>query len=316
MRILLYVILSACLILIAGIYIFIPSEIKVSKVEEVESSERIINQFFNNSINRKKWWPSGNIASDNKISDSSIVYIDDYNFEFKNPHYNFNEVLISNRSFKTNSIITWESSDRSMIKISWRTSITSGYNPVKRFLQYQKARKIKAHMVLIMDRFLGFIIKSENVYGFKFERQIVKDTILATSSIESNSYPKIPEVYNLINKVQSYATKQNARQVNPPMLNIIQTGQGRFYTMIAVPINQEIKPDSDVSINRMIAGNILVAQVKGGPHTILKGFDQMKLYMNDFKLISPAKPFESLVTNRSTEPDTSRWVTKIYHPIF
>jgi hypothetical protein len=41
----------------------------------------------------------------------------------------------------------------------------------------------------------------------------------------------------------------------------------------------------------------------------------MKAYMKDFKLTSPAMPFELLVTNRANEPDTSKWVTKIYYPI-
>ena len=30
--------------------------------------------------------------------------------------------------------------------------------------------------------------------------------------------------------------------------------------------------------------------------------------------MSPAIPFESLITNRLEEPDTSKWVTKIYYP--
>ena len=38
--------------------------------------------------------------------------------------------------------------------------------------------------------------------------------------------------------------------------------------------------------------------------------------MTDNALSSPAIPFESLVTNRMQEPDTSKWVTKIYYPGF
>jgi hypothetical protein len=42
----------------------------------------------------------------------------------------------------------------------------------------------------------------------------------------------------------------------------------------------------------------------------------MKNYVEDNKKTSPAIPYQSLITNRLTETDTTKWVTKLYYPVF
>ncbi len=314
MRKLLYV--TLCSLCLASIYIFIPQQIIVSEVEDVESSERIISEYLNSGKNRRDWWPSVGQTADTIAGDSSVFEYAGYKFDFKNPAYNFNEVLISNNSLKINSIITWDLSHENLFRIRWRASIPASYNPVTRISQYIQAHKLKAQMASIMDRLLTFIVNSKNVYGINFERHIVKDTILATSNTLSANYPKTSEVYQRINSVKKYLQERDAKQVNPPMLNVSKNEQGVYQTLIAVPINKVIQPGPGILINRMVPGNILVAEIKGGPRTIAEGFNQMNVYLKDFKLISPALPFESLITDRLAEPDTSKWITKIYYPIF
>jgi hypothetical protein len=62
-------------------------------------------------------------------------------------------------------------------------------------------------------------------------------------------------------------------------------------------------------------GNILITEVKGGPASIKKAFNEMETYITDYRRTAPAIPFQSLITDRSKEPDTSKWVTKIYYPV-
>jgi hypothetical protein len=66
----------------------------------------------------------------------------------------------------------------------------------------------------------------------------------------------------------------------------------------------------------MIAGNILVAEVKGGPYTVTNAFNSLHDYVTDHDLQSPAIPFQSLITNRLQQPDSTKWITKIYYPIY
>jgi hypothetical protein len=62
-------------------------------------------------------------------------------------------------------------------------------------------------------------------------------------------------------------------------------------------------------------GNILVTDVNGGPSAIKYAFDRLEEYVSDTKRIPPAIPFESLITDRRKERDTSKWITRIYYPV-
>lgn len=313
MKKLLYALLVMCLLAVSGVYIFIPGTIVISNDEELESSERVIAKYLSLNPNRSKWWP---VTKQTLSTDSSALEYEASNFTFKTRGYNFQNIFIENGNLKFNSIITWDSSGKSLMRIRWKGSFKTSYNPIKRANQYVQAFRVKKHMTTILKSLLTFVKNSRNVYGLKIERETVRDTILATSTVLSILPPETPQIYKQIQYVQKYIKTQQAKQVNAPMLNVYRNEHQSYQTVIAVPINKLINPGPNVLINRMVPGNILVTQIKGGPHTIEEGFNQLKIYLNDFNLISPAMPFESLVTNRLAEPDTSKWVTRLYYPIF
>ena len=66
----------------------------------------------------------------------------------------------------------------------------------------------------------------------------------------------------------------------------------------------------------MVPGNILVSEIKGGDYSAREALREMHQFMTDNNMSSPAIPFQSLVTNRMEEPDTLKWITKIYYPVF
>ena len=100
------------------------------------------------------------------------------------------------------------------------------------------------------------------------------------------------------------------------MLNISTTDSSTFNCMVAVPIDKILNDSSAISFVRMIPGRFLVTQVTGGPYTISNAHRMMEQYFKDFNRTSMAIPFEYLVTDRLKEPDTSKWVTKIYGPVY
>lgn len=315
MKKMIYLFLGLILLSTCCIYIFIPGQINISKVEQVESSDRIIANYLNNSSKRQQWWP-GNLSKKSTTKDSIKFQLNGYEYQFKPGSLSSTNVRIIKEDLKTNGVITWEALAKSTYKITWRTAFHASNNPIKRLLQYQQARQIKHEMNLILPNFLTFIVNSKNIYGFNIERLMVKDTILATSTMLSRSYPETDKIYSLINEVKAYAIKNGSRPVNVPMLNVSKDPYGAYNIMVALPIDKNIKPGNFVTVNHMVPGNILVTEIRGGQGKIAEGFLQIKNYIHDFKLASPAMPFESLVTDRTKEPDTAKWVTKIYYPIF
>ncbi len=100
------------------------------------------------------------------------------------------------------------------------------------------------------------------------------------------------------------------------MLNVHKDGPELYEAMVALPTKSDLLSTGNFQLKKMVLGKILMAEIKGGEHTIIKGEEELTNYVNDYKKISPAIPFQSLVTNRQQESDTSKWVTRLYYPIF
>ena len=296
-------------------YIFIPNILIVSKVIYVESSERIIYDYLLTNKNKKQWWPK-NSAIGLKSSDSTSFNYQETNFKFFDATFNSSELIISKGSDDFKGAISSFFEGKNTIKLVCKISIKNNLNPFKRVSNYYKATLIKKYITKILESFGNFIIKEENIYGLKIERSIVKDTLLLTVNKSINHYPSITETYKLVNELEKYAKNNLARKTNSPMFNVVETFKGNFNISIAIPVDKSIAANSEYYVKKMFPGNILEVEIKGGKNKIDNGFLQLKNYMNDFKLTSPAMPFEMMITDRSVERDTNKWVTKLYYPIF
>lgn len=309
--------ISALILAVASVssFIFIPNTLVVSKVIYIESSDRIVYDYLLTNKNKIKWWPE-TLAQRSKSLDSTSFNYQKTNFKFFDAHYNSTEVTISSGNEVFNGTISSFFEGKNTVKIIWEGSLKNNINPFKRILNYYKATSVKKEITDILQQFGNFAIKTENIYGLKIERTIVKDTLLLTTSKSINHYPTINETYTLVNKLEEFAKINSATITNSPMFNVMKTFENTYSMTIALPVNKPMVAKSGYLVNKMFPGNILETEIKGGKSNINNGFLQIKNYMNDFKLTSPAMPFEMMITNRNLERDTNKWVTKLYYPIF
>ena len=59
------------------------------------------------------------------------------------------------------------------------------------------------------------------------------------------------------------------------MLNIRKKDSTHFETMVAIPVNKEVKEQNGIVMKYMVAGNILMTEVHGGVQTANNAFAQM-----------------------------------------
>jgi hypothetical protein len=101
------------------------------------------------------------------------------------------------------------------------------------------------------------------------------------------------------------------------MLNVNFDGLGNYETMVAISIDTLLPAKGPFSPKLVLkGGNILEAQITGGPATIRKGFEQFENYRSDYRISAPAIPYQLLVTDRLKEADTTKWITRFYYPVF
>ena len=303
------------LLLMTVIYVFIPDKLFISKVNSVKANRNAVFRNLSDKSTWHKWWPP------EQFKDTS-VRIDDTVFNYKNVDYVVNPKIIDvinlSLTYKgnvINSFINILSLNNDSVAIEWKSELQTNLNPVKKINAYFTSKKIKHDMGDILESLKSFLEKQENIYGLTIKEEKVKDTLLIAMKSISNSYPATSTIYDLIKSLKDYISANGAIETNYPMLHIMQDS-GVFKIMVAIPVNKRIPENNKFLFKRMVPGRILVTEVKGGRYTRDKALNQLEIYINDNSLSSPAIPFESLVTERSREPDTARWVTKIYYPIY
>ncbi|MXV53189.1 hypothetical protein GS399_19660 [Pedobacter sp. HMF7647] len=295
------------------VYLVIPSRIDVSETLETSLPETLIARLLTEKTGWQTWLPSiTRGAKDNS-----------YHFKKNELDFTFSEntetaanVQVSQTGFTANGKIDYIVKGAHRTTVRWYEMIKASKNPITRIRQFIFAMQTRRQMKHLLDSLNNLTQHSTKVYGYNIRITKVKDSVLIGTRAIFSSYPSAEKVDALVRKLKDQAKMKNALITDSPMLNITQTGQKEFTTMVALPVNKFIQPSGEVYIRRMVMGNLLETQVKGGPNSINKAMAQLTLFKEDYKMISPAVPYQSMITNRLAEKDSSKWVTKIYYPVF
>ena len=171
-------------------------------------------------------------------------------------------------------------------------------------------------MAAVSNAFRAFAEKKENLYGISISETSFKDTLLIATKATLTAYPGVRDVYKQVQALKKYAAEQQAQQAGYPMLNITPLDSPGYQIMVALPVDKRLPDKGPFFQRNMIPGKFLFTAIQGGPFTIQQTFKQLQLYVDDFRRTAMAIPFQMLVTDRNAEPDTSKWVTHIYVPVF
>ena len=294
---------------IAFILIFIPSKIHFKTSMYIKTSPNVAERFVLNEKAWYNWWPSKSI---NK-NDSSYSY--------KQFQYAVNWKMISGDSVRIQTTDGYVSSLLNTIPINkdstsfqWEGESMAETNIFKRVRNYFTKNKLQNNAKEIFSALKVYLENNENVYGLKIDHNMVVDTLLISTKKTFNAYPNTEEVYAMISDLKNYINKNNALQTNPSMLHVVEDS-GMFKTMVALPISKTIPNNEKFAVKKMVAGKILITEIKGGSANAEATIKKVETYMDDYHLLSPAISFQSLITDRSKEKDSTKWITKIYYPV-
>ena len=293
-----------------SIYIFIPSTIVVSEVRKIKTFRAAVAKLLTSKEKISLCFEKVATKKDSVFSYKG--------FDFTVSKIIFNGTLINISSADLNvssNLIPLELS-RDSSSLYWVATFKTGANPFTRLKEYYTAKKLKAGMSGLLDGMQTYLEHPMNTYGIEVKEIQLTDSLLISTRTTSNGEPGVAAIYSQIKKLEDYARSQNAAATNSPMLNIQKIDAMHFEFMVGLPINKAIAETGDILIKKMpYKGNMLITEIKGGPGAIKNGLTQMDSYRTDSKRTSPAIPFELLITNRVTEPDTSKWVTRLYYPV-
>lgn len=305
-------ILIVCMLFIAfmaGIYLFIPTSPTLSSEITANCTFDAGSRILQHNSKWQYWWPA------QKTGENLYKYKDSY-YRIGKKLINGFEAVIYNEKDSANGSLQIITAGADSIKFQWVSSINFSNNPIKKITQYQHFKNIKNNVDELLAEIKKHFDKEENIYGFKIVKQKVTDANYISLKVSFNHYPSSLEVYEIVQSIKDYIKEKGGEENDNPILNIHTDDSVNFDAMVAIQTKREVNSNEKFKIKKMAMGNMLVAEVTGGNYTINEGEMELKNYISDYKKTSPAIPFQKLVTNRLLEPDTAKWVTKLYYPVF
>ena len=296
-----------------GTYFFIPRKIVITRAVNANANQAGVFRFLSEEKNWKRWWP-GEITESN---DSTAMFeAGGYCFTKTGTHFNSFDFSIKKDKQTFNSLLQLFSINISNVKIVWSATINTGLNPFNRIGAYFDVKKLGQSLDSILVSMKSQISNVQDVYGFDIKEEKVKIEFMISTKRTFDHYPNTENIYEMLNQVKKYITNLQAKKEDYPMLHVTMIDSFNYLAQVAIPIDRQL-PDSGIfTSKRMLKnGNILVVQVSGGSNKIDSAMKQMDLYISDHQYNNVAIPYQSIITDRTQETDTSKWVTKIYFPI-
>ena len=297
---------------VVSVYAFIPQTLVVATVTPINTNYTNAVAYSSDSNNWAKWWPT---ITKNDSKQVGMYKGVGYQIVYKS--YNNTQLKLVYKNDTTIANMAVAGFIHDSVKIICQFTFEANLNPITRIKQYNTAVYLKQNVHDVMDGLRAFLEKPENVYGFKIKSTTVKDTVLLSTKTVFNHYPTTIEVYAMVAKLKAYIKQAGGTETNAPMLNVTKHDDVTYKTMVAIPIDHTLPESNTIVLKRMVMGKILESDsIKGGKTVVDQSFKIFEQYFEDYKHTSPAIPFQLLVTDRLKEPDSLKWVTRFYYPIF
>lgn len=306
-------ILMICLavsVLLIAFYFYVASSGNFSVQTAVNATQTAVSRKIINKDKWQLWWP-GKKLSDSTFSFEGSKYI------IKKVFLNGAEMEIVNKGDTTMGFLQFDSFGVDSAQFQWRSGYVFSSNPLKRFSQYAQLVKVRKNIEDLLKGINKYFDRQENVYGIKIEEEKITHSSFISVKDTFQYYPSVKEIYSMIQLLEKYIIKVNGDKVGFPMLHVQKAGPATFITMVAIPTKTVLPSENKILLKQMVLESpILVGEVRGGTQTIIAGEQELSNYVTDYHKLSPAISFQSLVTNRLTEPDSTKWITKLYYPVF
>ena len=302
-------ILLIVVIAIASVYIWIPARIMVHSSTGIGFKRAGFERIMMDEKNWIRWWPKENPGQQELLYKGRTYVIQ----EKKLTSF---EIVITDPKKQIGSSLNIFYANKDSAILEWSGVVETSLNPIKRIQQFRESKKLKQDLQDLLTRTRDFFSDTRNIYGTLIREALVEDSVLAFTEETTNAYPSTEFIYSMINRLKNELKQKGVKEAGFPMLNISGPDNRSWLVKIAIPVDRELPAFQQISFKRMLKrGNILVTEVRGGPWQQEQAFNQVEIYMRDHERLAPAIPYYSLVTDRMSEPDSSKWVTRIYYPV-
>jgi hypothetical protein len=301
------------LLLMAAVYIFIPEKLIISSASSFNANRESVYRFLINDKNWQKWWP-GTVSKNSK--DSFLFRYKGYDFQIGEIFYNVIQLKLVENTDSSVSLLKVIPFNNDSMGVEISSGLDTRSDPFNKISAYFRAKKIKHALDDILLSLKKYTSDLKNIYGIDIKKEKVQYQNLLSTKRSFSHYPTTEDVYAIIGKLRNYIDQSGGKELFSPMLNIKKTDSTTYIAQIGIPVDKELPTKDDFASKQMVkGGNILTGEVTGGQKQIEEAERQLETYIRDYQRSIIAIPFQMLITDRTKEPDSTKWITRIYYPV-
>jgi hypothetical protein len=273
-----------------------------SNIAIVKCPEAALLRSFIQNIN---WQPNNATALPNGTS-----------YHLQNNNFNSQTFTLkkNNQSFTATVAATASTDTTCTLTLYPQQSITTGF--FYNLSSFFGGNVLTNQSFNFLHQIANYYSAPKNVYGFTVQNTTVPYPHLISTKITDTAYPTTTTIYNQITQLQQYVASNKCTQLDSAMLHVYYDAATKQYqTMVALPIAFALQAKNNITPKFMIQGALLKTTVTGGTQAIQAALKNFEYYLNDYKLSSPAIPYQTLNTYR-LNTDSNQWVTNLYFPVF
>lgn len=259
---------------------------------------RAVSAFITDSARVQSWWP-GTVVSGQKwmLADTSFTVL--------RQGFQSTDMQIQTADARVRASIVVMPLDKDSCTLRVLAADTA--------LQPRQAALL-ARTAALLTLLKTKLTSVEAVYGFDVRMGTMKDSVLLVQRKTFLQKPGPAQHYEMIERLRQYAVANGARLIDSPML-YLDVLEGKFVVQAGLSIDRKLPENDSFSIREMVMGNNLQTMVAGGPGKIAHALQALDKYRADYDKVSPAIPFQVLITHRMLQPDTAQWVTRLILPV-
>lgn len=275
------------------------------------NSDAIFRQLMRDTV-WHQWW-SGRIQM---VNQKAVFIQDEFEFTIQRILPNTFDLNTTSNSFSIHSSLHIIPETENKVTVRLSANIALSYNPISRIRTLFLSSKLKVSYKKILSNLSNHFGDNKNLYDVDIKELAVPFEYVTTLSKTFKHSPEISEIYFLVDRIKSHIKGKGGEEKGFPMLHIAKISEGQFFTQVAIPTDKPLPEFENIKSKWMLkGGNILSAEVTGNRRAISNAIQQMEFYIQDTHRSKVAIFFESLVTNRLENPDSNKWVTRIYFPV-
>jgi hypothetical protein len=201
------------------------------------------------------------------------------------------------------------------VALRWDCDYETGVWPVARVRGYFRAKRLLKAMDSVTLRLKDWLEHTENIYGIKMVDSMSGISNLVLIRKWTPAYPSVEDVYERVHALRNYVVSQGAKETDYPMFHVSEKTDKGYESMVGIPVDTILKATAQIEPKRYVPWKVMTGKVVGGPQQAERGMLLLQQYVTDHQKPAMGLPFQSLVTERDKEADTTKWVTWVVQAV-